>query len=204
MPARKGKFIMPATKGSSSFMNRDLFVIIKIILSGLTALLLIFFISALAGIDLMKYSDMIEELDDMVGNITSELEGGIDQRIKQLGEVPTINPYKKFYCAEFAKEIHEISYFTEKQKILFDSFNVRDFEHKSQKLVQYSDAADLDALFNELEIVKRELKNSVNLIAKKRKTLFRQSIAYIVFFFVMWVVIYIYYSRGIIKKFGQR
>jgi hypothetical protein len=195
---------MPATKGSSSFMNRDLFVILKIILSGLTAAFLIFFISALAGIDLKKNSDMVKELDEMVGNISSELEGGIDKRIKQLGEVPTINPYKKFYCAEFAKEIHEISYFTEKQKILFDSFNVRDFEQKSQKLVQYSDNADLDALFNELEIVKRELKNSVNLIAKKRKTLFRQRTAYIVFFFVLWVVIYIYYSRGIIKKFGQR
>jgi hypothetical protein len=185
-------------------MNRDLFVILKIILSGLTAAFLIFFISALAGIDLKKNSDMVKELDEMVGNISSELEGGIDKRIKQLGEVPTINPYKKFYCAEFAKEIHEISYFTEKQKILFDSFNVRDFEQKSQKLVQYSDNADLDALFNELEIVKRELKNSVNLIAKKRKTLFRQRTAYIVFFFVLWVVIYIYYSRGIIKKFGQR
>lgn len=195
---------MPATKGSASFMNRDLFVILKIILSGLTAAFLIFFISALAGIDLKKNSDMVKELDEMVGNISSELEGGIDKRIKQLGEVPTINPYKKFYCAEFAKEIHEISYFTEKQKILFDSFNVRDFEQKSQKLVQYSDNADLDALFNELEIVKRELKNSVNLIAKKRKTLFRQRTAYIVFFFVLWVVIYIYYSRGIIKKFGQR
>jgi hypothetical protein len=195
---------MPAVKGSSSFMNRDLFVILKIILSGLTAGLLIFFISALAGIDLKKNSDMVKELDEMVENISGELEAGIDKRIKQLGEVPTINPYKKFYCAEFAKEIHEISYLTEKQKILFDAFNVRDFELKSHKLVEFSDNADIEALFNELEIVKRELKNSVNLIAKKRKTLFRQRTAYIVFFFVMWIMIYLYYSRGIIKKFGQR
>jgi Fe2+ transport system protein B len=172
-------------------------------MSGLTAAALIFFISALAGVDLKKNTDTIEELDDMIAEITAELEGGIEKRIKELGEVPTINPYKKFYCAEFAKEIHKISYLTEKQKILFDAFNVREFENRSQQLVEYSESADLEALFDELEIVKRELKNSTNLIAKKRKTLSRQRIAYGVFFFIMWIVIYIYYTRGIIKRFGQ-
>jgi len=200
-PFRKGKLIMPSFK--DLVPSRDLLVILKIILSGLTAAALIFFISALAGVDLKKNSDMVKELDDMIAEITAELEGGIDKRIKQLGEVPTINPYKKFYCAEFAKEIHEISYLTEKQKILFDAFNVRDFENRSQQLVQFSDNADLEALFDELEIVKRELKNSANLLAKKGKSLSRQRAAYIVFFFVMWIIIYIYYSRGIIKRFGQ-
>lgn len=183
--------------------SRDLLVIFKIIISGMTAAALIFFISALVGVDLKKNTDTIKELDNMVAEINAELESGIDRRIKQLGEVPTINPYKKFYCAEFAKEIHEISYLTEKQKILFDAFNVRDFENRSQQLVGFSDTADLDALFEELEIVKRELKNSANLLAKKRKSLSRQRAAYIVFFFIMWIIVYIYYSRGIIKKFGQ-
>lgn len=180
--------------------TRDIFVIIKIILSGLTAAALIFFISALGGIDLKKNSDMISELDEMVADINAAVEGDIDRRIKSLGEVPSINPYKKFYCAELAKEIHEVSYLTEKQKMLFDSFNVRDFESKAQKLVLLSENSDLDALFNELEIVKRELKNSANLVANKRKVLFRQKIAYIVFFFVLWVIVYVYYSRGIIKR----
>jgi len=183
--------------------TRDLLVITKIILSGLTAAALIFFFSALSGVDLKKNTDTIKELDGMVAEITSELDGGIENRIKELGEVPAINPYKKFYCAEFAKEIHDISYLTEKQKILFDAFHVRDFENRSQQLVAYSQNADLEALFEELEIVKRELKNSSNLITKKRKTLSRQRTAYVVFFFIIWIALYIYYSRGIIKKFGQ-
>ncbi len=182
---------------------RDLVVITKIILSGLTAAALIFFFSALSGVDLKKNTDTIKELDGMVAEITSELDGGIEKRIKELGEVPAINPYKNFYCAEFAKEIHDISYLTEKQKILFDAFHVRDFENRSQQLVAYSENADLEALLEELEIVKRELKNSSNLITKKRKTLSRQRTAYVVFFFIIWIVLYIYYTRGIIKKFGQ-
>lgn len=181
-------------------MGKDIFVIIKIILSGLTAAFLIFFISALGGIDLKKNSDLIEELDQMEADINTTVEGDIERRIENLGEVPSINPYKKFYCAELAKEIHEVSYLSEKQKMLFDTFNVRDFENKAQKLVDLSENSDLDALFNELEIVKRELKNSANLVATKRKVLFRQKIAYIVFFFLLWVIVYIYYSRGIIKR----
>jgi hypothetical protein len=51
-----------------------------------------------------------------------------------------------------------------------------------------------------LEIVKRELKNSVNLIEKKRAKLIRQRTAYIVLFIVFWIVFYLYYSRGIIFK----
>jgi hypothetical protein len=98
-----------------------------------------------------------------------------------------------------AKEIHEISYITEKQKIAFDAFNVRDFEQKSKRLVGYSESSDLKSLQNELEIVKRELKNSANLIDKKRQKLIRQRIAYIFLFFVLWIAIYFYYGRGILK-----
>ena len=191
---------MPSFKDMVPSMGKDIFVIIKIVLSGLTAAFLIFFISALGGIDLKKNSEMISELDEMAEGINTAIEGEIDRRVKKLGEVPSINPYKKFYCTELAKEIHDFSYLTEKQKMLFDSFNVRDFENKAQRLVMLSDNSDLDALFNELEIVKRELKNSANLVAKKRKVLCRQKIAYIVFFFLLWVIVYIYYSRGIIKR----
>jgi hypothetical protein len=191
---------MPSFKDKFHGVNRDLIVIFKIILSGLTAACLIFFISALAGIDLKKNSDMIGELDQMIVEIKTEINEGIDKRIRALGEVPAINPFKKYYCSAFAKEIHDISYLTEKQKILFDMFDVREFEYKAQRLVQFAENSDLEALNNELEIVQRELKNSANLIAQKRKTLSRQRIAFIVFFFILWVVIYIYYSRGIFKK----
>ena len=181
-------------------LKKDFLVVFKILLSGLTAMFLIFFISALGGTDLKKNSDMIKDLDKMYAEINTELETGIDKRIKGLGEVPQINPYKKFYSAEFAKEIHDISYLAEKQKIMFDAFNVRDFEYKAQQLIQYADAADMAALFKELEIVKRELKNSANLIASKQRTLVRQRTAYIVFFFLMWVLVYMFYSRGIIRR----
>ena len=39
---------------------------------------------------------MIKDLDKMFGEINTELETGIDKRIKGLGEVPQINPYKKY------------------------------------------------------------------------------------------------------------
>jgi hypothetical protein len=68
---------------------------------------------------------------------------------------------------------------------LFDAYNVRDFENKSKRLVSFSETANLDALKNELEIVKRELKNSVNLIDKRRKKRVRQRTAYSILFFVL-------------------
>jgi hypothetical protein len=181
-------------------LKKDFIVVFKILLSGLTAVFLIFFISALGGTDLKKNSDMIKELDKMYAEINTELETGIDKRIKALGEVPQINPYKKYYSAEFAKEIHDISYLAEKQKIMFDAFNVRDFEYKAQQLIKYADTADMAGLFKELEIVKRELKNSANLIASKQRTLLRQRTAYIVFFFLLWILVYMFYSRGIIRR----
>jgi len=182
-----------------SILNRDIVVVIKFITSCVTAGFLIFFISALTGEDLIKNQGTIRELDGLLAEISAELDGGIDRRIKQLGEIPEINPYRKFYCAELAKEVHEISYVTEKQKIAFDAFNVRNFEEKSQRLVSYSETADLKSLLNELEIVKRELKNSANLINKKRQKLSRQRTAYIILFFVLWITIYFYYGRGILR-----
>ena len=180
--------------------NRDIFIFIKIIASCLTAAFLIFFISSLSGEDLIKNTQSVKELDGIIKEITDELDGGIQRRIKQLGEIPEINPYRKFYCAELAKEIHEVSYLTEKQKIAFDQYSVRKFEDKSRKLVHLSEQAGLEALNEELEIVKRELKNSSNLLNKKRKKLIRQRTAYIILFIVLWIIIYFYYSRGIVRR----
>ena len=159
-----------------------------------------FFISALSGEDLIKNTQTVKELDSILEEITDELDGGIQRRIKQLGEIPEINPYRKFYCAEFAKEIHEVSYLTEKQKIAFDQYSVRKFEDKSKQLVDLSERSDLNGLNEELEIVKRELKNSSNLLNKKRKKLIRQRTAYIILFIVLWIAIYFYYSRGFVRR----
>lgn len=180
--------------------NRDIFIFVKIITSCLTAAFLIFFISALSGEDLIKNNQNVNILDSILAEITEELDGGIQRRIKQLGEVPEINPFKKFYCAELAKEIHEVSYLTEKQKIAFDEYSVRAFEDKSKRLVDLSEQSDLKGLNDELEIVKRELKNSSNLLNKKRKKLIRQRTAYVILFGVLWIAIYFYYSRGIMRK----
>ena len=182
-----------------SILNRDVVVVIKFMTSCVTAGFLIFFISALSGEDLFKNQNSIAELDVLLSEISEELDGGIERRIKQLGEIPEVNPYRKFYCAEFAKELHEISYITEKQKIAFDAFNVRNFEQKSQQLVGYSETGDLKSLLNELEIVKRELKNSANSISKKRQRLVRQRTAFLVLFIVLWLVIYFYYGRGLLR-----
>jgi hypothetical protein len=182
-----------------SILSRDVVVVIKFLTSCITAGFLIFFISALSGEDLFKNQKSIKELDRLQSEIDSELDGGIDQRIRQLGEVPEVNPYRKFYCAEMAKELHEISYLTEKQRIAFDVYNVRDFEDKSIRLVNFSENGDLKSLLNELDIVKRELKNSSNLIEKKRQKLVRQRTAYLVLFFVLWLAIYFYYGRGILR-----
>lgn len=180
-------------------IHRDLAVVLKIVTSCLTAGFLIFFISALSGEDLLKNNDRIKALESVYTEITDELNGGIDARIQLLGEAPQRNPYLRFYCAEMAKEIHEVSYLTEKQKIMFDTYSVRDFESKSKRLVAYSETSDLQGLTNELEIIKRELKQSANLIGQRRDKLIRQRTAYVVLFFILWIAVYFYYGRGFLR-----
>ena len=185
-------------------VKRELFVLIRAMASCLTAALLIFFISSLSGEDLFKNNDEIRKCASLKAEINTELDGGIQKRVTQLGEVPEKNPFRKFYSIELAKEIHDLSNLTEKQKMLFDSYNVRSFEVQLKRLVEYTENSDVKSLMDELEIVKRELKNSANLIDKRRDKLVRQRTAYIVLFVIFWVMLYLYYSRGIVfRKGGQ-
>ena len=101
---------------------------------------------------------------------------------------------------ELAKEIHDLSNLTEKQRMMFDAYNVRTFEQQLKRMMQFTDQSDFKSLMDELEVVKRELKNSTNLLDKKRDKLIRQRTAYIVLFIVFWIIVYLYYSRGIIFK----
>ena len=129
-------------------LNRDTVVLIRIVASCATAAILIFFISSLSGEDLIRNNGTIRDLESLLAQITAELNDGINQRIKLLGEVPAINPYRKFYCAELAKEIHQIAYLSERQRMMFDVYSVRDFEGKSRRLVQYSEQADVNGLMD--------------------------------------------------------
>ncbi len=181
-------------------VKRELFVLIRIVASFATAATLIFFISAITGEDLLKNHDEIKRLNLLYERIDEELNHGIQERLDQLGEVPENNPFRKFYSVELAREIHELSDLTEKQRMLFDAYNVRSFESQLKRMVAYTNDADVKSLMDEMEIVKRELRNSANLIAKKSNKLVRQRTAYAVLFVIFWIVLYLYYSRGIIFK----
>jgi Fe2+ transport system protein B len=186
-----------------SFLKKEILVLFRIVASCLTSAVLIFFISSLSGEDLVDNNDAIKGSQALIDQINDELEDGIDQRVKQLGEVPEKNPFRKFYSIELAKEIHDLSNLTEKQRMMFDAYNVRSFEVQLKRMMEYTDKSDVKSLMDELEVVKRELKNSANLIAKKRDRLIRQRTAYIVLFFVFWVILYLYYSRGTLFRRSQ-
>lgn len=179
-------------------VRKDFFVLLRIIAACVTAGFAVFFISSLAGQDLIKSNETISKLEQLTVEISAELETEIDKRIKRLGEIPEMDPYRKFYCVELAKEIHEISFLAEKHKILFDMYDVRGFENKMKMLLQFTENSDVNSLLDELEIVKRELKNTMNIIRKKKDRLSRQRTSYIVMFVFLWIVLYLYYSRGII------
>lgn len=181
-------------------VKREISVLLRIIISCLTAAALIFFISALSGEDLLKNNQEINKFLLLMQEITDELDTGIQSRLIQLGEVPDKDPFRKFYCVELAKEIHELSNLTEKQRMLFDIYNVRNFEVQLKRMVDFTERSDMKSLMDEMETVKRELKNSANLIEKRRDKLIRQRTAYIVSFVVFWAVLYLYYNRGIMFK----
>lgn len=178
----------------------EILVLIRIVASCLSAVILIFFISSLSGEDLLKNNRDISRSQALIDLIDAELNSGVARRVAQLGEVPEKNPFRKFYCVELAKEIHELSNLTEKQRMMFDAYNVRSFEIQLRRIMTFTENADVNSLMDELDVVKRELKNSVNLIEKRRDKLVRQRTAYIVLFVVFWIVLYLYYSRGIIFK----
>ena len=181
-------------------VKREIFTLIRIIASCLSAALILFFISSLSGEDLMKINSDIDRSRDLIALIDAELSSGIDRRISQLGEVPAQNPFRKFYCIELAKEIHELSKLTEKQRMMFDVYNVRSFESQLRRMMGYTENGDVNSLMDELDVVKRELKNSANLVEKMRDKLIRQRTAYIVLFMAFWIVLYLYFSRGIVFK----
>jgi hypothetical protein len=193
----------PSKEVVMTLAKREIFVLFRIMASCLTAAMVIFFISSLSGEDLFNFNDEIDRAAKLADEINSELNDGIQKRLTQLGEVPHKDPFRKFYCVELAKEIHDLSNLTEKQRMIFDTYNVRGFESQLRRMMEYTGKSDVKSLMDELDIIKRELKNSTNLIEKKRTKLMRQRSSYIVLFFIFWVMLYLYFSRGIIFKKGD-
>jgi hypothetical protein len=182
------------------FVKKELRVLLRLFLSFWTAGFLAFFIAALSGEDLINNQERIRQLDALSDEISAELEGGIDKRLAALGEVPEVNPYRKFYCIEMAKELQEISNLSAKQRIQFDNYDVRQFDTQFKRIMGYTEQSAYTQLQDELELIKRELKNSMNLLDKQRKKLIRQRNAFFILFFILWIGTYLYFSRGIIFR----
>jgi len=164
--------------------KNPLFIFAKILLAGVIAVISVFFISILAGADLVNINATVV--------LKNELDSEIDKKITALGDVPAIEPYKKLYCDDLAGVILEIFFTAEKQKIIFDTHNPNYYETKSASLLLNASESDLDSLLRELEIAKSEIVNAMNLCEKRLKKLSIQRIAYILFFLIVWVVLYLF------------
>jgi hypothetical protein len=186
---------MALKKRIQPLLKRELFVLLRIVAGCLAAVVMIFCISSLSGEDILSKNSEIKSSMALVTQINGELDGGIAHRLGQLGQVPDQDPSRKFYAVALAKEIHELSGLTEKQRMLFETFDVRNFEMQLQRMMAYTENSDVKSLMDELEIVRRELRNSANLMEKKSSQLTRQRTAYIVLFVVFWGVAYLYFSR---------
>lgn len=174
--------------------------IFRVLISCLTAACLVFFFSLIVGEDLVNGKARIYRIQALQDTIKHELDGNIDLRVNKLGEVPKKNPFRKFYCIELVKEIHEIYKLVEKQKIIFDSYNVSDAQNQLKRLMGFAESSNVAFLMDELEKVKRELKISAVLLEKVEDRLVLKRITYLIVFFVMWVVLYLYFSRGVLFK----
>lgn len=177
---------MPASKN-------PLLIPVKILLTGAITAMAVFFISILAGADLMNINTTVAELDSVSIALQRELDSGIDEKISALGNVPSIEPYKKMYCDDLAAIILEIFHAAEKQKIVFDTYNSNYYGTKSARLLLNASESDLDSLLRELDIAKSEVAIAVKLCEKRLKKLSTQRIAYVAFFLILWVVLYLFF-----------
>lgn len=165
---------------------------IKILLAGIIAAVSVFFISILAGTDLININATITDLGNVSYVLKTELDSKIDKKIMDLGDAPAIEPHKKLYCDDLAGVILGIFFTVEKQKIIFDTYNPDYYLTKSSSLLLMAAESDLDSLLRELEIAKSEVVNTMNLCEKRLKNISIQRIAYILFFLIVWIVLYLF------------
>lgn len=177
-----------------------MFLIFRILISCLTAGCLIFFLSLIIGEDLVHSKTGILKIRALHDAISYELNGNIDKRINVLGDVPQENPYRKFYCIELVKEIYELYKLIEKQRVLFDNYNVSEARNQLKRIMGFAESSNVAFLMDELENVKEDLKKSAVLLGKVENRLVLGRITYLIVFFVMWIGLYLYFSRGILFK----
>jgi hypothetical protein len=183
-----------------ALVKRELFVLIHIVASFVSAIALVLITSSLSGESLLENTNEIKTLGNLNRSIRAELDMGIQKRLDLLGKVPQDSASQKSYCAELAKGINALSNLTERQRMVFDSYNVRRFDAQLKRMLAFTETSDVRSLMDELEMVKRELKNSANLIDKRISRLSRQRAAYVMLFLIFWGVLYSLYSRGNLFK----
>jgi hypothetical protein len=171
-------------------MKKILFFPVKVALVCAISVVATFFISLLAGEDLSNINHNISELSQTASILKKELDTGIDFKIRSLGDVPAIEPYKRLYCEDLAAIILRVYYSAEKQKILFDTYNPAFYEAKSTRLLMFAMESDIDQLLKELDMAKVEVLNAMKHCEKRLKKLSTQRIAYVALFFILAIVLY--------------
>ena len=174
--------------------------IFRVLVSCFTAGSLVLFFSLLAGEDLIHNNDTVLRMRKLNNLIDHKLNDDLDKHIIALGEVPEKDTYRKFYCIELAREIQNAFRLVRKQQIMFDSYNASTFQNQLKRVTDFAELSNVQRLMDELDVVKKELVNSANLLEEQGTHLVRQRIIYFVLFFVLWVVLYLYFSRGILFR----
>ena len=87
--------------------------------------------------------------------------------------------------------------------MLFGAYNVPGFEVQLKRMTEYTQNSEVKRLMEKIEIVKGELKNSSNLIEKRGSKFIRRRNDCIVSFVIVYVLLYLYYSRGTFFNKGR-
>ncbi len=177
-----------------------MFTIFRVLVSCFTAGSLVLFFSILAGEDLLHSKSRISRIRTLHTQINQELSGGIDKRVRNLGDVPGKEPFRKVYSVELAKEFHEVLNLIEQQSILFDTYNAHQFQIQLKRMMDFAESSNVQGLMDELGEIKNGLINSATLLEKRDKRLIRQIAICIVLFLFLWGVLYLYFSRGVLFK----
>jgi predicted PurR-regulated permease PerM len=163
---------------------------LNILTSCLIAAVFVFFISVLAGVDLKKNQEVMNRLKSLAEEISAELDYGIDRRIMRLGEkAPTKSP-KQFYCEYVSKQLFDLYYLVEKEKIISGTQDVVEFDKKTSRILTFASQRDLKSLVTELKTATQELRVALESIKKTHQSYIRQRIAYLVLYIVFCIILF--------------
>jgi hypothetical protein len=184
--------------------QKAFYIIFRILVSCFTAGYLVLFFSLLAGEDLIHNKEKIFKIEGLQKRIGQQLNGNIEQQVTNPGEIPEKNPLRKLYCIQLAKVIHNAFQFIQKQRIMFNADNSHTYQNQFKRVMSFAESSNVQRLMDELNMVKKELANSADLLEQQRTRLVHQRGIYFVLFFVLWVVLYMYFSRGILYRTQRR